>query len=376
MQVARGVLFIFLLSMGTMWWPLLGGAEEAAPEISAEAAALIDVSSGRILYGKEADKRMRIASITKIMTAIIAIEKGDLQKKVTISKQAEGVEGSSIYLKAGEQIPLEHLLYGLMLRSGNDAAVAIAEEVGGSVEGFVYLMNEKAAYLGLQRTQFANPHGLDDDEHYSTASDFAKLSAYAMKNPTFQEIVRAQVKTVPWPGEEWHRKWYNKNKMLRIYPGADGVKTGFTKRSGRTLVSSATRNGQQLATVTLNASDDWNDSMALLNYGFRQFPQTRVVKKGEVVDSITTSEGKGFHVVAAEDFLYPLMRKEKSKLKQEKMFTYPKAAIEEAGQQVGTLRIRLEGEPIGTVPLVTVEKKETSVLEEWRLVLAYMMGRE
>ena len=376
MRVVLGFFLILLLSIGAGLKPIPAGAEPDEPQISAEAAALIDVSSGRILYEKQADKRMRIASITKIMTAIIAIEHGDLEAKVTVSSQAQGVEGSSIYLKAGEKIPLEHLLYGLMLRSGNDAAVAIAEHIGGSLEGFVYLMNEKAAYLGLERTQFANPHGLDDDEHYSTAADFATLTAYAMKNPTFREIASAQVKTVPWPGEEWHRKWYNKNKMLRIYPGADGVKTGFTKRSGRTLVSSATRNGQQLATVTLNASDDWNDSMHLLNYGYRHYPQTEVVKKGEAVDSVTTSEGKRLAVVTSENFFYPLTEEEKQKLKVEPLFTYPTGAIDRDGQRVGTLRILLEEEPIGTVSLVTEKMEESSVLEEWITVLVHVMGRE
>ena len=204
-------------------------------ELSAKAAAVIDVQSGRILYEKNAGKQMRIASLTKIMTAIVAIENGDLKEKVKVKPRAVGVEGSSIYLKPGEEIPLEHLLYGLMLRSGNDAAVAIAEHVGGSMEGFVYKMNEKAEYLGLENTHFRNPHGLDAPEHYSSAEDLARLTAYALKNPVFRKIVSTQVKTVPWPGEQWHRKWYNKNKMLRLYPGGDGVKTGFTKLSRRTF---------------------------------------------------------------------------------------------------------------------------------------------
>ncbi len=191
-------------------------------ELSAKAAAVIDVQSGRILYEKNAGKQMRIASLTKIMTAIVAIENGDLKEKVKVKPRAVGVEGSSIYLKPGEEIPLEHLLYGLMLRSGNDAAVAIAEHVGGSMEGFVYKMNEKAEYLGLENTHFRNPHGLDAPQHYSSAEDLARLTAYALKNPVFRKIVSTQVKTVPWPGEQWHRKWYNKNKMLRLYPGGDG----------------------------------------------------------------------------------------------------------------------------------------------------------
>lgn len=155
--------------------------------ISAQGAALIDVKSGRILFEKNGDQKMRIASLTKIMTAIVAIENGNLEDMVTTSDNAYGTEGSSIYLKRGEQLTLEDMLYGLMLRSGNDAAVAIAEHIGGSVEGFAFLMNEKAKILGMNHTHFVNPHGLDDKEHYSTPKDMAILTAYALKNSTFKK---------------------------------------------------------------------------------------------------------------------------------------------------------------------------------------------
>lgn len=164
---------------------------------NAKASALIDVESGRVLYSSDGDTPMRIASLTKIMTAIVAIDHGKLTDMVKTSKRAVGKEGSSIYLQLGEEMSLHHMLYGLMLRSGNDAATAIAEHVGGSEEGFVHLMNEKATFLGLKHTQFKNPHGLDDDEHYSTANDLAKLTAYALKNDVFAEIVSTRVKKCP-----------------------------------------------------------------------------------------------------------------------------------------------------------------------------------
>ena len=206
----------------------------------AKGVALIDVESGGF-YNSNGDKPMKIASLTKIMTAIVAIEHGKLSDMVKTSVRAAGREGSSIYLKKGEEMSLQNLLYGLMLRSGNDAATAIAEHVGGSEEGFVHMMNEKAQMLGLTNTQFMNPHGLDVEGHYSTANDLAKLTAYALKNPIFKTIVKTKVKTAPNPNDKWDYSWKNKNRMLTMYEGADGVKTGYTKQALRCLVSSATR---------------------------------------------------------------------------------------------------------------------------------------
>ncbi|OYD09760.1 D-alanyl-D-alanine carboxypeptidase family protein [Paludifilum halophilum] len=360
--------------------PNRGQAQEiSVPEVSARAAAVIDVPSGRILYQKEADKRMRIASLTKVMTAIVAIEEGDLDQKVKVGPGAVGVEGSSIYLKQGERISLEHLLYGLMLRSGNDAAVAIAEHIGGSLEGFVYMMNEKARYLGLQGTHFENPHGLDAPHHYSTASDMARLTAYALKNPKFRQIVSTPVKTVPWPGEDWHRKWYNKNKMLRLYPGADGVKTGYTKRSKRTLISSATRDGRQLATVTLNAPDDWDDSMHLLEYGFQRFQALEVIRKGETMADVPADgprRKEEWRVVASSGFSYPLTDQEQDRIKVVPVITYPLSRVDREGMRVGTARVYLDEEPIGSVPLVTkTTQAEDTVFTDWWSVLARVLGR-
>ncbi|MDA8352031.1 MAG: D-alanyl-D-alanine carboxypeptidase [Firmicutes bacterium] len=361
------------------WSPLEARANPRPSdlELSARAAAIIDVNSGRLLYEKKADQQMRIASITKIMTAIIAIENGDLEEKVTIGPQAVGVEGSSIYLKQGEKIPLEHLLYGLMLRSGNDAAVAIAEHIGGSVEGFVFKMNEKAQYLGMQNTHFENPHGLDAAEHYSTAADMARLTAYALKNPVFNKIVSTQVKTVPWPEEKWHRKWYNKNKMLRLYPGADGVKTGYTKRSKRTLVASATRDGRQIATVTLNAPDDWDDSMKMLEFGFRYFEPVKLVQKGEELAPVPKSKDPQLSVVAVRSFTYPLTEEEREQVKVETMMTYPLAKANREGIRVGSARVYVDGKPVGSVPLETraVPQQKETWAEEWIHVVATLFGR-
>ncbi|MFW5433214.1 D-alanyl-D-alanine carboxypeptidase family protein [Paenibacillus apiarius] len=277
-------------------------ARISLPSTHAKAAALIDVQTGRLLFSHNGDAILPMASTTKIMTAIVAIEHGRLSDKVKTSGKAFAKEGSSIYLRLGEEMSLNHLLYGLMLRSGNDAAVAIAEHVGGSEEGFVYMMNEKARMLGLEHTQFRNPHGLDAAGHYTTANELAQLSAYALHNSTFRDIVRTQVKTAPNPHEKWDYKWTNKNKMLRLYEGADGVKTGYTSRALRCLVSSATRDGQQLVAVTLNDSNDWADHSRLLDYGFQAFPMTPLVQKGQRIEgsSLETSRGVAYPIGAGE----------------------------------------------------------------------------
>ncbi|WP_238650091.1 D-alanyl-D-alanine carboxypeptidase family protein [Paenibacillus piscarius] len=281
-------------------------AENRSVSTHARAAALIDVTSGRLLYSSRGDEPMLIASLTKIMTAIVAIENGDITSKVKVGKNAYAKEGSSLYLKLGEEMTLKDMLYGLMLRSGNDAATAIAEHVGGSEQGFVYLMNAKAQELNLKNTHFANPHGLDAEGHYSSANDLAVLTAYAMHNPVFKEIVATKEKTADNPYEKWDYKWSNKNKMLRLYEGADGVKTGYTKKALRCLVSSATRNGQQLVAVTLNDGNDWNDHAALLDFGFSHYPLKTLVERGEAV--------KGYSLVTGKAFAYPLGEGEEARL--------------------------------------------------------------
>ncbi|MBB6735819.1 D-alanyl-D-alanine carboxypeptidase family protein [Cohnella zeiphila] len=320
--------------------PPLAGKQ---PSTHARADALIDVASGRLLAGHNGDKEMKIASLTKIMTAIVAIENGRLNDTVTVSKNAAGKEGSSLYLRLGEKIKLENLLYGLMLRSGNDAATAIAEHVGGSLEGFVYLMNRKSEELGLTHTHFANPHGLDQPEHYSSANDLAALTAYALHNDTFKTIVRTKFRKAPNPNDPWDYEWKNKNRMLTMYDGADGVKTGYTKQALRCLVSSATRGGQQLVAVTLNDGDDWQDHRKLLDYGFERFPLQLVVKKGEPV--------AGNPYVAAADFRYPFEAGERADLRV-RVMPLASTDIAYAFGSRGTLSFRLGDNVIGRVGLV------------------------
>lgn len=266
----------WLLSLLLVLTILLGRIDlaYAEPLVSAEQAIMMDQDSGLILYNKNMDNPQLIASITKVMTAIIAIEQGDLSDQVKVSQEAILAEGSSIYLTEGESMTLEDLLYGLMLRSGNDAALTIAEHIGGSVEGFVYLMNEKVNWLGLEQTSFANPHGLDAENHYSTAHDIAKLMRYAMNNETFAEIN----KTRSYQSKSRSYQWYNKNKLLtHYYPHTIAGKTGYTKAAGRTLVSVAEKNGRQLIVVTINDPNDWFDHMRLYEWGFEQEEELKLI---------------------------------------------------------------------------------------------------
>lgn len=327
--------------------------------VSAQAAILIDQETGRILFQKKSNDQLRIASITKIMTAIVAIENGNLKDMVKTSKNAFGVEGSSIYLKLGEKLSLEDMIYGLMLRSGNDAAVAIAEHIGGSVEGFVYLMNKKAEELGMTKTVFSNPHGLDDhEEHYSSARDMAVLTAYAMNNEVFATIAGTKRKTAPLDGEKWDRIWHNKNRMLSKYPYADGVKTGYTKRAKRTLVSSATKDGHRLIAVTLNAPDDWNDHMNMFEYGFKHYTKVTLAEKDEKLKDERLAREEGYFKMR-NSFTYPLTDQEHV----QKKVTLDRAFLQEELQSIpspaGYIHFTLGGQEVGRVPLdFVLEKKQ------------------
>ena len=328
---------------------------KAAPFISAQGAAVIDVDSGRILYDKNGQQKMRVASLTKIMTAIVAIEEADVNEEVTISNHAIGVEGSSIYLRQGEKLTLEQLLYGLMLRSGNDAGVAIAHHVGGSLEGFSHLMNEKAEHIGLSGTRFVNPHGLDDsNQHYSTAVDMAKLTAYALHNELFKKIVSTQVKKIPQHGEKWDRKLINKNKMLRLYQGADGVKTGYTKLAKRCLVSSATRDERQIAVVTLNAPNDWEDHSRLLDYAFEHFQVKQIVGENERVDQLEESD-----LYTVNSYSYPLAPGEEDTIEKKVVMEKPLKEMIPGGV-AGYLHIYLDQKVIAKIGLIYGDSKESS----------------
>lgn len=323
--------------------------------VSAQKAILLDADTGRALYEKDADSRSLIASTTKIMTALIICEQCNVLDRMKIPKEAVGIEGSSIYLREGEVLTLQELLYGLMLHSGNDAAVALAIYCGGTVEGFAELMNDKARQLGLTGTHFENPNGLDSPGHYSTARDLAVLAAYAMKNPIFAQTV--STKTV----KIGQRSLRNHNKLLWRVEGADGVKTGFTKAAGRILVSSATRDGRRLICVTLNDGNDWADHAALLEDGFSRYTVTQILREGDAVGTVDIAGGEAERVqlLADGDFSYPLTEDEDvSIILSGPGFAYAPVA---QGQQAGVAYICIGDSCVGKVNVVysqTVEQKQ------------------
>lgn len=255
----------------------LGKSEVFAENLCIQASGyvVIDAQNNSVIYGENIHKRLPMASTTKIMTAILAIENLDLNKCIKINKNAIGVEGSSIYLSGDKEYKIKDLIYGLMLRSGNDAAVALAYEVSGSIENFAQLMNKKAKELNLENTNFVNPHGLHDDNHYTSAYDLAVISSYAMKNKIFREIVSSKSYSLDCNDQVF----INKNKMLSKYDCSNGIKTGYTKKAGRCLVSSAYKGGIQLISVVLNCPNMWNDSMDLLDKAFENYTINLLIKK-------------------------------------------------------------------------------------------------
>ena len=336
-----------------------------AQAISAQKAILMDACTGRVLYEKQADTQSLIASTTKIMTALVVCEQCNVLDRMKIPKEAVGIEGSSMYLQEGEVLTVQELLYGLMLHSGNDAAVALAIYCGGTVEGFAQLMNDKAHRLGMDSSHFTNPHGLDAPGHYSTARDMAVLASYAMENPIFRQTV--STKTV----NAGTRSLRNHNKLLWQVEGADGVKTGFTKAAGRILVSSATRQDRRLVTVTINAPNDWQDHKTLLEEGFSQYSIHAIVTKGESLGTVELAGGEEGTVslLAAEDFSYALTQDEQPEIViSGPGFVYAPVV---QGQEAGYAYICLNGKTVGKVRLIyglTVEQEKAEEPSFWKRI--------
>lgn len=346
-----------------------------ALKISAQYAILMDFESGRALYEKNARKRTPMASTTKIMTGIVAIENSSLDDEVAISKRAAMVGGSQIHLTSGQKFKMRDLLNGLLLNSGNDAAIAIAEHVGGSVDGFLNLMNEKAMELGAKDTHFKSPHGLDIEGHYSTAYDLALIARYALENKQFSNIVASRTAWFP------TGILRNTNELLELYSGADGVKTGYTGLAGRCLVASATRNGVRLISVVLNAptrTERAKSSKIVLDYGFTNFKRTQLATLGEKIVDMKIYRGKKDFVSAytAENCVMPLSMNEISKMKKEFV---PIGDIIRApiisGEVVGNLKFTSNGKEIVKVPVIVnenVKKLEwidyfTKVISSWSI---------
>ncbi len=322
--------------------------------VEAKAAVLIDAASGRVLFAQNANERLPMASTTKIMTAILALESCLPGEIVTASKNASGVEGSSIYLGVGEELSMEHMLYGLMLRSGNDAAVAIAEHVAGSVDAFAARMNEKAKELGAN-AQFVNPHGLPAEGHAASALGMALIMRSAMTLPDFRTITKTQRKVIPWVGNEYSRVLENKNRLLSSYEGANGGKTGYTKAAGRCLVFSAERNGLELIGVVLSCPTWFDTAETMLDYGFEHYRAETALAAGQTAGSIALKGGEqdSVQAVAGAELKSAVQAGKPCVVKYQ--YAENLAAPIRKGDIIGTAQLQCEGEILAECPLLAAE---------------------
>ncbi len=341
--------------------------------LSAQSAVVICADTGEVIYGKNQNEKRPMASTTKILTSLLALEAAEsCDREVTITDKMVPVEGSSMYLQLGQKLPLTSLAKGMLTVSGNDAANSVAIFLGGSVEGFAKLMNEKAKQIGMNNTNFVTPSGLDAENHYSTAYDMALLGAYALENQSFYDICSKRKVDVPFIEPCEIRTLYNENRLLKRYDGCIGIKTGFTKRSGRCLVSGAERNRCRLVAVTLNAGDDWNDHEKLLDYGFLKVESVPLDEcecmslplVGGNVDEIT--------VFAKDDMNLTLLKGQKDKI--EKVVKAPQfvyAPIEK-GKVIGKIEYKFEGKIIATNDLIV--STDENIFKENKNLVSKIIG--
>lgn len=353
---------LFLISV------ILISVQHTAYAISAESAVLIDGDSGRILYEKNAYERRGMASTTKIMTALVVLENAKLDDVVNVSYNASITEGSSMYLKANEKITVEGLLYGLMLNSGNDAATALAEHTSGNIEKFAELMNKKAKEIGMKNTSFANPHGLDNENHYSTAYDMALLTKYAMENKNFKIIVGTKSKIIQTQGGEY-KYLTNHNKLLSMYQYCSGVKTGFTKKCGRCLVSFSEKNGVKLITITLNAPNDWNDHISLYDEYFNIYKRYNIVNNNDYIASINVenSDENNLKLYSSKAINLTLTPEEYNDLDIEYKYNDTVNAPIYKGQIMGKINVILNNKIIASSPIITtygIPENKSSTLND------------
>ena len=369
------VFFLWLIVLVLVLEPMaLAAADGEALQIPARASVLVDRASRRVLFAQNADELLPIASTTKIMTAMLALERTKPDDPVTASANASGVPGTSIYLSVGETLTMRQMLLGLMLRSGNDAAVAIAEHVSGSVAAFAILMNARAKVLGAT-AYFTNPHGLDQGGNGASALGLARIACEALSIPEFRTLVSTKTATLPWAGSQYLRSLSNKNRLLKTYPGATGIKTSFTDRAGRCLVFSAEQNGMELVGVVLNCGTWFESGETLLNWGFEHFRQVQLLAAGEIASEIPVTGGaRGYACAAArDDFKTPVADTERCELR----LNLPEslAAPVAAGQAIGTANAVVDGITVASIRLYAtdaVEKRDylsmlRRLMRFWRL---------
>ena len=347
----------------------------ASGETSAKAACVLDVATGRVLFESNMHQKLPMASTTKVMTALLAIENGNPTDRVTCSENAFGVSGTSIYLSLGETLTLEEMLMGLMLSSGNDAAVAIAEHIGGSLDGFLDMMNARAKEIGAYNTHFATPHGLPNEDHYTTAYDLALIAREAMGNETFRSIVSTQRATITWEGRMYDRVLQNKNRLLSEYPGATGIKTGYTSKAGRCLVFGAQRDGMEVVGVVLNCSDWFDEAERLMDGCFDTYQMTRVLGLAQSAGEIAVTDGREESVglCVLQELSAPLKQGESAQI----VLDVPESVTAPVypGMHGGTAHLVIGGKEYAQVEVVAsgrVDSKRLTldvrrIVEQWTL---------
>ena len=345
--------------------PLIQGSRpippgDVLPNVTATSAIVIEASTGHVIYSRNADQRMFPASTTKMMTLIMALESGRLDEIVTVGPNADGAEGSTLWLNSGERIPLRELLYGMIMVSGNDASIAIAEHLDGTVYQFAENMTKRANELGAKSTHFTNPHGLPDDNHYTTAHDLAILAAYGY-------IVTAKEVSYDWI-HDFPKILRSENQMLWLYRGGNGIKTGYTDSAGRCLISAAKRDGIQIISVVLDSEYMWNDSILLLDYGFQNVKFEKLVKAGEVVKNIPVMSGrrKSVQVQTTEEIVMPIFGNDEP---YQVVYDMPKVlnAPVTNGQKIGKVRVMYGDKEAASTDIIATADIEQKSFFRWLL---------
>jgi len=359
---------IFILSVtafadGVFYTPDEKDSIEAAvnsfPEMSAESYIVVDALTGDVLFEQNSTTALPIASITKMMTALVVVESSDLSRVVVVDAESCGIEGSSVNLYKGEKISIQDLLYALMLESANDAAVCLARAVSGSVEAFATLMNEKAEALGMKNSHFMNPHGLEDPEHYSTAYDMALLWREALKNEFLCELVATKSYKIPLDGRDGYRYLSNHNKLLKSYEPCVGGKTGFTKTAGRCLVTVCEKDGIKLITVTLNDPNDWEDHKNITDYAFSLYTRVRLAEAGKISVTVPVVGGKKNTVTLTNRDTLEISVRDITKVEsriEAPRFMY--APVENDGDAVGRVVFYYNGREIAALDLYSLDEVE------------------
>lgn len=353
------IIFFILMAGGACILPISVYGESAPlaslyPQTSGRSVILMDLESGRVLYEQNSRQELPPASVTKIMTALLVIENGNLEKEVTISEHAADTPESTVYLEPGEKLTRKDLLYACMLPSANDACVALAESVAGSEESFIQLMNARAQQLGMGNTHYCNPHGLDAEQHYTTAYDLAILSRYSLQNSIFAELVNTQKQIIPWEGRDEDRILLNQNRLLYRYEGACGVKTGFTRQAGNCVVGAAKRGKMGLIAISLNSPAVYEDLMNMLDYGFNNYRlielaevdelSSEIKVLGGVTETVKAVPEKNLQVAATDD--------EASQLTYKVQVVSEVSAPVKQGDILGVCKIYKQDEQVGVLNLL------------------------